>query len=282
MVRSPGAGNVINLIVDVTGYFLAGTAGAGYVQFGPHRVLDTRPGGGNMGLQGKFVNGTHRKIKIAGVAGLPKTGIVAVAGNLTVVRPSAKGYVTLGPTPTDKPSSSTINFPAKDIRANNVIVPVNADGTLSAVYIASGGATVDLVLDISGYFTATGGALYHTLQPTRIMDSRSDKGVAGPFAANKAQTLAVSGHAGVPTGATAISANLTVTGQTFGGFAAVGPKIDSSTNYSNLNFPVGDARANGVTVPLAANGSLQLIYVAPAGKRAELILDVSGYYLGSA
>ena len=277
-----GAGNVMNLIIDVTGYFLAGTAGAGYVQFGPHRVLDTRSGDGNIGLSGQFVNGQHRKIQVAGVAGLPKSGIVAVAGNLTIVRPSVKGYVTLGPTPTDKPSSSTINFPARDIRANNVIVPVNADGTVSAVYIASGGATVDLVLDISGYFTATGGYLYNTLQPTRILDSRSDKGVVGPFAANKARTLQVSGHAGVPAGARAITANLTVTGQTYGGFAAVGPSIDSSTNYSNLNFPVGDARANGVTVPLAGKGSLQLIYVAPAGRTAEMILDISGYYLGSA
>jgi hypothetical protein len=277
-----GGGKTMYLIIDVTGYFLPGKAGAGYVQFGPHRVLDTRPGADNTGLSGKFVNGKHRLIQIAGVAGLPRSGIVAVAGNITVIRPSAKGYVTLGPDPTNTPGSSTINFPAGDIRANNVVVPVNADGTLSAVYIGSGNASLDLVFDISGYFTASGGALYNTLNPVRILDSRSNTGVSGPFAANKARTLQVAGHGGVPAGAVAITANLTVTSQTFGGFAAVGPSIDASTNFSNLNFPVRDSRANGVTVPLAKKGTLALIYVAPAGKTANLLLDVSGYYMGAA
>ena len=277
-----GGGKTMYLIIDVTGYFLPCKAGAGYVQFGPHRVLDTRPGADNTGLSGKFVNGKHRLIQIAGVAGLPRSGIVAVAGNITVIRPSAKGYVTLGPDPTNTPGSSTINFPAGDIRANNVVVPVNADGTLSAVYIGSGNASLDLVFDISGYFTASGGALYNTLNPVRILDSRSNTGVSGPFAANKARTLQVAGHGGVPAGAVAITANLTVTSQTFGGFAAVGPSIDASTNFSNLNFPVRDSRANGVTVPLAKKGTLALIYVAPAGKTANLLLDVSGYYMGAA
>ena len=273
-------GNTTNLIIDVTGYFLTGTAGAGYVPFGPHRVLDTRPGDGNTGLTGPFVNGHHRLIQIAGVAGLPRSGIVAVTGNLTVVRPSAGGYVTLGPDPTDSPSSSSINFPANDIRANNVVVPVNADGSLSAVYLGSGSSTLDLVLDISGYFTASGGTLYNTLNPIRIMDSRSN--VSGPFAANKAQTLPVTGQGGVPAGAVAITANLTVTSQSSGGFAAVGPRIDASTNFSNLNFPVRDNRANGVTVPLASSGTLDLVYVAPAGQTANLMLDVTGYYKGAA
>ena len=159
------------------------SAGAGYVAFGPRRVLDTRANG-SIGIGGPFVSGQHRVIQIAGVADLPASGIVAVTGNLTVVRPSARGYVTLGPDPTDAPASSTINFPARDIRANNVVVPVNADGTLSAVYVAGPGATVDLVLDISGYFVASGGALYKTLDPARILDSRTATGVANRFSAS--------------------------------------------------------------------------------------------------
>jgi hypothetical protein len=278
-----GGGNVINVIIDVTGYFLPGTAGAGYVKFGPNRVLDTRPGPGHIGAPVTFVNGTHQKIQIAGVNGLPASGIVAVTGNITAVRPTAKGYVTLGPDPTDAPTSSTINFPARDIRANNVVVPVNADGTLSAVYKSTtAGAKVDLVLDISGYFTASGGSLFNTLQPARVLDSRNGTGITGPFSANTARTLQVTGHGGVASGAVAIAGNLTVTGQTSGGFAALGPSIDASTNFSNLNFPTGDARANGVTVPLSVDGKVDLIYVAPAGRITHLILDVTGYYLGSA
>ena len=79
-----------------------------------------------------------------------------------------------------------------------------------------------------------------------------------------------------------MTANLTATAQTAAGFAAVGPTIDASTNFSNLNFPVGDNRANGVTVPLTKSGSLDLVYVARAGSRSDLLLDITGYYLGAA
>jgi len=277
-----GSGNTVHLIIDVTGYFRVGTAGAGYVAFGPKRVLDTRPNSGIANLTGRFVGGHHRVIHIAGVAGLPASGIVAVTGNLTVVTPSARGLVFLGPDPTDAPASSTINFPRGDTRANNVIVPVNPDGTLSAVLMPAG-VSVDLVLDISGYFTASGGSLLNTMQPARILDSRVHTGVTGSFSSNVAKVLQVTGFGGVPSGAVAITGNLTVTQQNSVGFAAVGPTIDASTNFSNLNFPIRDDRANGVTVPLTGGGSLDVIFVAPTnGRRAELLLDVTGYYLGSA
>jgi hypothetical protein len=276
---SLSTGSFTHLIIDVTGYFLPGTSGAGYVAFGPKRVLDTRSGSG---LTGPFTGGKHRVIQIAGVAGLPASGIVAVTGNLPVVSPSASGYLTLGPDKTDAPASSTINFPRGDTRANNVIVPVNADGTLSAVYVSSAGSSLNLVLDISGYFTASGGSLFNTLDPARIMDSRTGAGLKGPFSANVVKTLQITGAGGVAKGAVAIAANLTVTDQNGGGFAAVGPVINSSTPFSNLNFPTRDVRANGVTVPLASDGSLEIVYASAAGRVAQLLLDVTGYYLGAA
>ena len=273
------AAKTTNFIIDVTGYFLTGTGGAGYVAFGPQRILDTRVLGSAVT---KLVSGQHQTFKVAGVAGLPSSGIVAVAGNLTIVKPTYKGYVTLGPDKTDTPASSTINFPTGDVRANNVIVPLNADGTLSVVYVAPAGRTVDVVLDISGYFTATGGSLYHTMVPVRVMDSRiPTPSTLTKYASRAAQKLPVTGGA-VPSGAVAIDGNLTVTEQTSSGFAAVGPVIDANSNFSNLNFPTGDNRANGVTVPLAGDGSLQLIYVSGTTASAHLILDVCGYYMGPA
>jgi hypothetical protein len=194
---------------------------------------------------------------------------------VTVVRSTNRGFVFVGPSPTSSPTSSTINFPAGDIRANNFVVPVAADGTISAVLIAGSGSA-DLIIDISGYFT-TGGAQYHTLSPARIMDTRSGLGL-GTFGSGLPQTLQVSGAGGVPAGASAITANLTVTQQTKGGFAAAGPAVDPSTPFSNLNFPVGDNRANGLVVPLATDGSLQLVYGSSDGSTTALILDVTGYY----
>ena len=275
--KGSNVGATTDLLIDVTGYFLADANGNGYVQYGPHRILDTRDG---TGLSGQFTSGTPRQIGVAGVAGLPATGIVAVAGNVTVVNPSYAGFVYLGPTASSDPSSSTINFPAGDIRANNFIVPVAADGTIAAVFHTHPGTTgrLDLVIDISGYFTATGGTLFHTLSPARILDTRSSTGLGGPIPAAAPQTLQVTGAGGVPGDAVAISANLTVTQQSYGGWAAMGPAVSPSTPFSNLNFPVSDNRANGVIVPLTADGKVQLVYGAPSGQATHLILDVNGYF----
>jgi hypothetical protein len=88
----------------------------------------------------------------------------------------------------------------------------------------------------------------------------------------------VGANVGVPSGAAAITGILTVTAQTSGGFAAVGPTIDASTVFSNLNFPVGDNRADGITVPLSPAGKVDIVYVAGAGRTAQLLLDITGFY----
>ena len=51
--------------------------------------------------------------------------------------------------------------------------------------------------------------------------------------------------------------------------------VDDTT--STINFPLGDTRANGVTVPLAA-GATWMVYKSSAGKTTHLILDVTGYF----
>jgi hypothetical protein len=50
---------------------------------------------------------------------------------------------------------------------------------------------------------------------------------------------------------------------------------------STLNFPLGDDRANGVTVALnGTNGSLSVTFVAPGpGPTANAVFDVGGYFV---
>ncbi len=76
-----------------------------------------------------------------------------------------------------------------------------------------------------------------------------------------------------------MTGNLTVTGQTGDGYLYVGPNAMNDPTSSTLNFPVGDDRANGVTVALGG-GSLGVTFVAPApGPTAQVIFDVTGYFL---
>jgi hypothetical protein len=84
----------------------------------------------------------------------------------------------------------------------------------------------------------------------------------------------------VPGNATAVTGNLTVTGQTALGFLYVGPNAMNNPTSSTLNFPVGDDRANAVTVALGAGGTLSPTYAASTtGPTAQVIFDVTGYFV---
>ena len=278
----PANGYTVHMILDVTGYFLPDSSGKGYVPFGPKRILDTRPGAENVSLTGKFGAQIPRKIQVAGQQGLPDASeIKAIVGNVTVANATGKGFVYLSPnalTPNVMPSSSTINFVAGDVVANNFVVPINADGTISAMFWSTtAGASTDLVIDISGYFATSGGAQYHTLNPARIMDSRTNIGVHGPFTPGSVKTLQVTGHGGVPNDAIAITANLTDTLASAAGYGAIGPTVSAGSIFSNINFPARDDRANGVTVPLNAGGTVQIVFGASSGN-VHFVLDVCGYY----
>jgi hypothetical protein len=130
------------------------------------------------------------------------------------------------------------------------------------------------------------GATYKTVTPNRLVDSRSGNGLSSGLTAGQARTFIVTNRAlgdatkNIPADAVAVTGNLTVTGQTAKGYFVLAPNALTST--STLNFPLGDTRANGVTVPLGTNGTngtLSITYVAPAGNTAQVIFDVTGYFV---
>ena len=122
-----------------------------------------------------------------------------------------------------------------------------------------------------------GCATYVALTPVRLLDTRVANGLTGPFSSGVARSFQVTGRGGVPANATAVTGNLTVTGQTAYGLFSLGPTSTPAT--STLNFPVGDNRANGVTVPLGAGGVLWALYdTGGSGQTSDLIFDVTGYF----
>ena len=127
-------------------------SGATYVALDPARLLDTRYG---TGLAGPFVANVPRTFQVTGRGGVPANA-VAVTGILTASREATGGYVALGPVATATPSTSTLNFPKGDDRANAVTVALGAGGTpgsLSVTYVASPStATTQVIFDVTGYF----------------------------------------------------------------------------------------------------------------------------------
>ncbi len=251
---------------------VAAPPGSRFQAITPTRVLDSRS---NVGLNGVFHADAARTFVVADGTPIP-TNAVAVTGNLTVTGQTKAGYVVLAPAAGG--ATSTLNFPVGDTRANGVTVALGSGGTLNAVYKAKAGATTHLVFDVTGYYTnSASGSRFHSISPTRVLDSRVNNGLNGVFSANTARTFTVADGTPIPANAVAVTGNLTVTGQTKAGYVVLAPAAGGST--STLNFPVGDTRANTVTIPLSASGTLSATYVAKAGATAHLIFDVTGYFL---
>ena len=275
------AGPTVNVIFDVTGYFGNDASGASYHTVTPYRVLDSRLSKGGT----TFHSQVKQTVLIAdGASGVP-TDAVAVTGNLTIVGQTAGGYVTVAPSLTSgvQPGTSTLNFPTGDIRANGVTVPLAAGGKLDFMYwVSSAGPTVNVIFDVTGYFANdASGTTYHTVTPYRVLDSRLSKGGTLFHAEVKQTVLIANGASGVPTTAAAVTGNVTVVDQTYGGYVTVAPSLTSGVQpgTSTLNFPTGDIRANGVTVPLASGGKLDFMYwVSSAGPTTNVLFDVTGYF----
>jgi hypothetical protein len=130
---------------------------------------------------------------------------------------------------------------------------------------------------VNGYFVAgLSGSVYWPLTPTRILDTRSGIGMSGPSSSHVSRTFAIVGIG--PIAAEALIGNLTVTQQTSRGFLYLGAVAMNDPNSSNLNFPVGDDRANAVIVR-HGGGTLSVTYAAPIlGPTAHVIVDVTGYF----
>jgi outer membrane protein assembly factor BamB len=251
-------------------------SGSTYVAVTPTRLLDTRNG---TGLVGPFSSHVARTFQVTGGA-VPATA-TAVTGNLTVTQQTSLGFLFIGPAPVNNPTSSTLNFPMNDDRANGVTVALSTTGTLSVTYAAPTlGPTAHVIFDLTGYFLPDpSGSSYVPLTPTRLLDSRNGTGLSGAFSSHVARTFQVTGGV-VPTGATAVTGNLTVTQQTNLGFLFIGPVPTNDPTSSTLNFPKGDDRANGVTVDLSSTGTLSVTYAAPVlGPTAHVLFDVTGYFV---
>ncbi len=284
--RSATPGATTQVIFDVTGYFSVDPNGATYSTVPPGRVLDSRSTGSghtNIGLAGKFKNKTVRNFAVTGVKGLGWTGplvpagATAVAGNLTVTNATSDGYVSLGPTMTATPNTSTINVKAGGNRANGVTVALGG-GKLQAVWVGTAGSSADVIFDVTGFFKAgPGGLLFTPINPIRVLDSSTGKTLSGAFNSGTARTLTLGGVSVIPPAAVGISGNLTLVNPSSSGWGFVAPTITTMPTSSTLNSTAGLTVANGFDVALAS-GKAALIWVGTAGSTANLQLDVTGYW----
>ena len=116
--------------------------------------------------------------------------------------------------------------------------------------------------------------------PTRTVDTRVDLGIFNPLQASAPKSWTRPWLAGVESDAMAFTGNLTITGQTKGGFISVTPTPDATPDTSTINFPVGDTRANGIAAPINdADGKSSVVFKpSPNSGKVEFIVDITGYF----
>ena len=272
---------------------------AAYTALTPTRICDTRSAIGGTGDVASGVSGqcansgtplsasSPLDVTVAGIAGVPTTGVSAVVLNVTAVNQATAGFVTVYPAGASQPSTSNLNFKMSDAVANLVEVGVGSNGQVAI----SSDTTTDIVVDVEGYYSvpaAAGQGLYNGLSaPARICDTRSGNpsNLTGGDAQCNSKTLApgtplsvqVTGNGGIPSfGVTAVVLNLTAVGYTSGGYlTAYSGNITTPPLVSNVNFHPGEgAVPNRVIVPVSSTGTINLV----SDVTTDALVDVNGYF----
>lgn len=267
-VRFRNSGGYVDLIADLSGYFVEGSTGASYTGTRPVRLLDTRES-----AQGPaFGPGQVRTLQVrGGSTGVPATA-TAVALNVTAVGPSSVTDLRVYPThPGGSPPTVSNSNPAPGaITAAAVVAAIGEDGTVS---IRNAAGSVHVLVDLAGWYAPGADAgVFHPVDPRRLLDTRS--GVAlGP---GETRDLVVAGSGSVPfLGGVAIL-NVTAVAASSTDVRVYPTPTDASVpNASNLNPGGGQTVPNTVLAAIGRNGSVRL---RNAAGDTDLIVDLSGWY----
>jgi len=232
---------------------------------GPKRVIDVR----NVKVLHPYC------WQVAGDSSVP-LGAEAAIVNVTTSSPSGGGTVVLYPDSdgyysAPAPSASSVNFETGRDVANSAIVALGENGALCA-YVR-GAPLGRLIVDVSGFIVPGSGITTQSAQ--RLLDTRYEGQVAGPIVGNSTHTIQVTGNAGVPVGATAILANVTVTKVKAPGHLKAWAADLDEPRASVLNYVPGQDKANAQIIGLSPDGTMSFKSVSSG--TAQIIIDVVGY-----
>jgi hypothetical protein len=151
-------GQSVDVRAAVQGYLVSPTAseaGDAYTSVDPTRIVDTRNGTGGVSAVPVSANGSIT-FSVAGVAGVPSSGVSAVAESVAALNPAATGYLTSYPAGGTDPLNAVVNYIGSDVQDNDLTTPlvssVSPTGRETITNHSTG--TVDVVVTIKGYYTS--------------------------------------------------------------------------------------------------------------------------------
>ena len=272
-----------HVVIDVLGYFnvAPGAVSAGrFVAVPPNRIADTRKASS---ATNQFTRGVGTvlpfvRVPVAGRGGLPAAASMDAAVLVVTAVTAADnggGFLSASPGGTPFSGSSHLNTNGfGDIRANLVVVPVGADGTVDFHTLS----VPDVVVDVAGYFTSAAApsatvGRFHVIQPFREVDTRIPLG----FGRMPGQVSASIDPSTVPPNAEAMAHTITIVDNAVAGFV---------TPYPGGTLPVVSAGNTNAAGQIHAVLSFTQLSAAPATMSyytlmpTDLVVDTPGYFEG--
>jgi hypothetical protein len=209
------------------------------------RILDTRIG---LGASKHPVKGGGTiAVQILSKGHVPMSGASAVVLNVTVVNPTAGGYITAWPSGTARPTVSSLNFSKGWVGANLITVPIGSNGKVD-LFNSSG--NTDLLADVQGWYASSdhvasashgvGGSYFPQQTPVRILDTRVDGGVHDPLPGGFQTEVAVEYDGEIAASQIhALAITLTATQVHHGGYLTATDIGSDPTVTSTLNMTPG-------------------------------------------
>jgi hypothetical protein len=247
------ASSATDIVVDLQGAFVpadGATSGLGFEPYpAPDRLVDTR------------ITGRSKVLVLPTPAGAD-----AVAVTLTAVNASGHGWVRAYPCDGAATGVSNVNYGPGEAVAGGAFVPTSAADTICV----STYSPVDIVVDITGTFTAEAALHFVPSVVTRMIDTRIGTGGWSPIHGAR-QTVDIRV---VPADARAVTGTLTMIRPVLGGYlTAHGCGVRPPT--SSVNATPGLVLASAVTTGVSATGRL-CIY---ASDTTNTIFDTNGWWV---
>jgi len=231
---------------------------SGFVGTDPRRLLDSRSGR-------PLGAGRAIELQVAGRAGVPASASAAVL-NVTAVDPCAAGFLTVFPCGAAAPLASNVDYAAADVRPTLAVARLGPGGR-ACIYSM---VQTDVVVDLIGWFDATGGAAAVAQAPVRLIDTRTTGRVTGGTAF---------GFAAAPAGTPGVILDVTGVDARAPGYLTVWPAAaDGSCDAaarpatSNVNVDGSDPVANAVIVRTGGRGRVCVYSLTDI----DVVIDLDG------
>jgi hypothetical protein len=274
-----------HLIIDITGYYTSDATLTGDQTYHPltpaYRALDTATSTTHTNLTstGNVAAGKSFTLQITGVDAIP-TDATAVAINLTAFGDTGLGILEAYQTGITQPTDTTLTYDGGQIASLAADVSIGTSGTIT---INNSTSSTDIIGDISGYFTTdTSGKVYHTTNPTRIVDTRIGiGGTTGALASNGTYTVKQSVVDEITTTPNpTLALMLTATQGTTNGVIDAYPGGTTAPTASNLNWTTDQDIANLALTPTGTTTGTIAVTNQDTGT-VQLVIDSSGYFANS-